>query len=62
MMMKILRGTVETAVSRDGGEVAEMPKLHPENPAITKSMSEAKNTALGTAAEFGYSEDVPPPP
>jgi hypothetical protein len=47
-------------VRHDGGEVAEMAKFRAGTSWITKSMSEAKNTALGSRARFGYSRRVNP--
>ena len=56
--MKTGRCAIEGTVRRDGGKVAEMAKFHPSISSITKSMSEAKNTALGSRAPFGYSRRV----
>jgi len=41
-------------VGGDCCEVAQLAKFHRDIPAITKSMSEPKKTALGRSAEFGY--------
>ncbi len=57
----MIRGAIERTVRRDGGEIAEMAKFHPGKAAITKSMSEAKNTALGSRGRFGYSGRMNPP-
>jgi hypothetical protein len=45
--VKAGRGAIERAVRDDRSEVTKMAKFHAETLPITKSMSDAKNTALG---------------